>query len=188
MSRPSKLTPVQWKEVEKRFLCGETSRSLGREYGVSEAGIRKKYGAHQKVSAQGAQVRTVAEKLAEAEIALQALPAVHRHVAIDLAEKLRNISQSVAAAAELGAKTGHRLHALANAEVCRVDDADVLSEDSMEALKGVGVLTKLANESLAPALTLINATKGQMAGNDEQPANSHLEATDDALLAIACKS
>ena len=68
----------------------------------------------------------------------------HRGIAIDLAEKLRSISVSVACAAELGAKTGHRLHALANAEVCKVDDGNVLSDTSLLALKGVGVLTKLA--------------------------------------------
>ena len=51
---------------------------------------------------------------------------------------------SVACAAEMGAKTGFRLHALANAEVCKVDDGNVLSDISLLALKGVGVLTKLA--------------------------------------------
>lgn len=157
MGRPSKLTESQWEEVRGRLLAGETARSLGREFGVSEAAIRKKFGAHQSVSAQSAQVRTVAEKIAEANTALAALPPAQRPVAISLAEKLRNISASVASAAELGAMTGHRLHALANSEVAKVDDADPLK--SIEALKSVGVLTKLANESLAPALNLIAANK-----------------------------
>ena len=157
MGRPSKLTDAQWDEVERRLLSGETARALGREFGVSEGAIRKKFGAHQKVSAQSAQVRTVAEKLAEANTALAALPPAQRPVAISLAEKLRNISASLASAAELGARTGHRLHALANSEVAKVDDADPLK--SIEALKSVGVLTKLANESLAPALNLIAANK-----------------------------
>lgn len=166
MARPSKLTPAQWSEVERRFLAGETARALGREFGVSEGGIRKKFGAHQSVSAQGTQVRNVAEKLADAEMALQALPIAQRPIAMDLAEKLRSISRSVASAAELGAMTGHRLHALANSEVGKVDDADPLSDESLTALKGVQVLTKLANESLSPALNLLSANKGRV---DDMP-------------------
>ncbi|WP_291928608.1 hypothetical protein [Limnohabitans sp.] len=76
---------------------------------------------------------------------------------MSLAEKLRAISVSLANAAELGAKTAHRLHALANAEVVKVDDADPLK--SMDALKGVSVLTKLANDSSQIAVNLLNANR-----------------------------
>jgi hypothetical protein len=123
MGRPSKLTPQQWTEVERRLLAGETARGIAPDFGISEAGIRKRFGAHQSISAQSAQVRTVAEKLADASLALQALPPAQRSVAVDLAEELRTMSVSVARAANLGAKTGHRLHALANSEVAKVDDA-----------------------------------------------------------------
>lgn len=160
MGRPSKLTPAQWAEVERRLLAGETARSLGREFGVSEAAIRKRFGAHQSVSSQSAQVRTVAEKLAEANTALEALPVAQRSVAMNLAEKLRSISGSMASAAELGAKTAHRLHALANSEVGKVDDADPLK--SAESLKGVMVLTELANKSAHIAINLLAANKDRV--------------------------
>jgi hypothetical protein len=162
MGRPSKLTPQQWTEVERRLLAGETARGIAPDFGISEAGIRKRFGAHQSISAQSAQVRTVAEKLADASLALQALPPAQRSVAVDLAEELRTMSVSVARAANLGAKTGHRLHALANSEVAKVDDAAPLSEESIAALKGVGVLTKLANDSLSPALNLLAANKDRV--------------------------
>lgn len=158
MARPSKLTQDQWGDIHKRMLAGETARALGREFGVSEAAIRKKFGANQSVSAQSSQVRTVAEKLAESSAALAALPIGQRQIAVDLASKLRNISASLASAAELGAATAHRLNALANSEVAKVDDAQPLS--SIENLKGVGVLTKLANDSAHVALNLLNANKG----------------------------
>lgn len=160
MARPSKLTPAQWTEIERRYLAGETARSLGREFGVSEAAIRKRYGLTQSLSAQSTQVRKVAEKIADANLALQSLPPVQRGVAMDLAEKLRSIGHSVASAAELGAKTGHRLHALANSEVGKIDDADPLA--SIETLRSVGVLTKLGNDSLVPALNLLSANKDKM--------------------------
>lgn len=157
MARPSKLTPAQWVEVERRLLAGETARALGREFGMSEAGIRKRFGANQSVSAQSSQVRTVAEKLADANTALQALPVAQRAVAVDLSEKLRSISVSLSCAAELGAKTAHRLQALANNEVAKVDDAEPLK--SLESLRNVGVLTKLANDSAATGLNLLAANK-----------------------------
>ena len=157
MGRPSKLTPEQWEDLHKRLLAGEPARVLGREFGLSEAAIRKKFGANQKVSAQSSQVRTVAEKLADSAAALEALPISQRPVAIDLAAKLRNISNSLACAAELGAATAHRLNALANTEVAKVDDAEPLT--SIDNLKSVGVLTKLANESAHVALNLLNANK-----------------------------
>jgi hypothetical protein len=159
MARPSKLTPAQWSEVERRLLAGETARSLGREFGINEAAIRKRFGAYQSLSTQSTQVRTAAEKIAEANIALEALPPAQRPIAIDLADKLRSISFSLASAAELGAKTAHRLHALANSEIGKVDDADPLAEESLSALKGVSVLTKLANDSSAIALNLLSANK-----------------------------
>lgn len=180
MGRPSKLTPAQWVEVERRFLAGETARSLGREFGVSEAAIRKKFGAHQSVSAQSSQVRTVAEKLAEANTALEALPVAQRGIAIDLAEKLRSISGSLASAAELGAKTAHRLQYLANSEVGKVDDAQPLA--SAESLKGVMVLTELANKSAHIAINLLAANKDAVQRiNEQPPVDEFRDLTDEEL-------
>ena len=173
MARPSKLTPAQWSEVERRLLAGESARALGREFDVSEAAIRKRFGAHQSLSAQSAQVRTVAEKLAEANTALAALPVAQRGVAVDLSEKLRNVSSSLASAAELGAKTAHRLAALANSEVQKIDDAKVLQPESLDAMRGVSALTKLSNEAAATGLNLLAANKkrGDESGDDTAPAS-----------------
>jgi hypothetical protein len=151
------LSPAQWDEVRRRLLAGETARSLGREFGVSEAAIRKRFGANQSLSAQSAQVRTAASMLAQAHTVIDALPAAQREVAINLADKLRSISGSLASAAELGAKTAHRLQALANSQVAKVDDAEPMQ--SIDQLRDVGVLTKLANDSASIALNLLAANK-----------------------------
>ena len=37
MGRPSKLSPKQWAEVERRTAEGEGARALAREFGISEA-------------------------------------------------------------------------------------------------------------------------------------------------------
>jgi hypothetical protein len=154
MARPSKLSPQQWTEIEQRMAAGEKASTLAREFDVHPSQITRR------VSQVSQKVRDVAQLVAEAQTALSELPVPQQYSALSLADKLRNITLSVTSAAELGAKTGHRLHALANSEVAKVDDADPLK--SMDALKGVGALTKLANEALAPAMSLIAATKGSM--------------------------
>lgn len=150
MSRPPALTPQQQDEVRARLAAGEGQRALAREYKVGEATIRR-------LSTHSARVRTVAEKVAEAQAALASLPVAQQHQALTLADKLRSISDNLAAAAMHGAATAHRLNALANAEVAKVDDVEPLK--SLEALRGVGVLSKLANESAAVALNLMAANK-----------------------------
>ena len=162
MGRPSKLSPSQWSEVERRLLAGETARKLGAEFGISEAGIRKKFGANQTVSAQSTKVRIAAEKLAEANTALDLLPAAQRQVAISLADELRQISTHLAGAARFGSATAHRLAGVAHAKVQEMDDANPLSTESMEALKNVAALTKMANEAGALGMNLLAANKDRV--------------------------
>ena len=151
MARPSKLTPEQWGQIERRLAAGESASALAREFGISPASISVR------VSKVSKRVSETAQKLAEAQTALAELPIRQQYIAVSLAEKLRNISTSLASAAELGAATAHRLQALANREVAKIDDADPLV--SIESLKGVAVLTTLANESAATGLNLLSANK-----------------------------
>ncbi len=150
MAKPQSLSPGQQAEVRRRRVAGEGVRALAREFGVAPSTISK-------LCEQSEQVRTVAEQVAAAQTALAALPVAQQHEALSLADKLRSISDNLAAAAMHGAATAHRLNALANAEVAKVDDEDPLK--SLEALRGVGVLSKLANESASVALNLLAANK-----------------------------
>lgn len=151
MGRKSKLTDAQWQEVERRMLEGEPVRALAREFGVSEAAIRARKSTHVET------IKAVANQIVATERAVQALPipaqiAAHNHAAM-----LRAISDNLASAAHYGAATAHRLNALANSEVSKIDDADPLQ--SQDSLKGVMVLTKLANDSAHVALNLLSANK-----------------------------
>jgi transposase-like protein len=167
MPRPSKLTPDQWREIERRLNVGDSASELAREFGVHPAQITRR------ITQVSQNVRNVAKSLASAQNALAELPVAQQYAAVGLAEKLRGISHSLASAAELGAKTAHRLHSLANSEVNKVDDADPLA--SIESLKGVGILTKLANDSSQIAVNLLSANKEAM-----KPAE-----TDDVAGALA---
>lgn len=162
MGRPSKLTPEQWAEVERRLAGGESASSLAREFGISHSQIARR------VSHVSHKVRETAVKVAAAQTALAELPVAQQYSALSLAEKLRNISSSLASAAELGAKTSHRLQALANQQVGKVDDADPMA--SIAQLRDVGVLTKLANDSASIALNLLSANKETVTKlNNAQP-------------------
>ena len=165
MARPSKLSIDQWADVERRSAEGESARSLARAFGVDEAAIRRR------VSPQTPRIKEVAAKVVEAREALATLPAPQQYIALNLADKLRSISASLADAADLGAKTAHRLQSLANSEVVKVDDAKPM--ESLENLRNVGVLTKLANDSASIALNLLAANKDAVqkmnaGGNDDE--------------------
>lgn len=169
MARPSKLTPAQWEELDRRLAAGEGVRALAGEFGVSPATVSKRG-----VSKQSKQVAAVAKQVADAQTALAELPVAQQYSALSLAAKLRSISDSLASAAELGAKTSHRLQALANTEVGKVDDTNPLA--SADSLKGVMVLTRLANESASIALNLMAANKERVQDlNKEMPEQSRID-------------
>jgi hypothetical protein len=156
MGRPSKLSPEQWADFDRRRMDGESRRALCREFSISEASARER---EEKIG-RSPTVQRVAHMLVETDAALRALPISAQVTAQNLAERLKSISGSLAAAAELGAKTSHRLHSLANSQVAKIDDADPTNSISDAALRSVAMLTKVANEAAAPGMGLIAATKG----------------------------
>jgi hypothetical protein len=135
-------------------------RSLAREFGVSESSARER------ISAQTAQIKSVANQIVNTERALSALPINAQITAHNLASKLRSITDNLASAAHYGAATAHRLSAIANAEVAKIDDVDPMI--SIEALRGVSALTSLANESGKIALNLMAANKDRAFEGEEQ--------------------
>jgi hypothetical protein len=177
MGRRSKLTEAQLVECQRRIIEGESLRSLAAEFGVSPSALGAR------ISAQTEQIKTVANQIVATERAVQALPISAQITAHNLASKLRAISDNLASAAHYGAQTAHRLNALANSEVQKVDDAQPLA--SVESLKGVAALTRLANDSASIALNLLAANKETvMRINDEKPERKKLDATKVSSQAI----
>jgi hypothetical protein len=161
MGRPSKLTDDQWADAKRRILAGESPADVARHYGVSRATMSTR------VSNRVLEIKTVAEQVVQAERSLAALPVSEQLLTVSLASRLRAISDNLASAAHHGAATAHRLNALANAEVGRVDDAEPMA--SLENLRNVGVLTKLANDSASIALNLLAANKETVAKINAPP-------------------
>lgn len=154
MGRPSKLKPKQWEEIGKRLLKGnESIRSLASEFNIAESAIRTRF------SARVAEIKSVANQMLSAESALRALPVSAQLAVIDLADELRAISGHLAGAAKFGSATAHRLAGIAHAKVHEIDDAAPLTAESLESLRGVAVLTKMANDSSVIGMGLLAANK-----------------------------
>lgn len=153
MGRPSKLSEKQWAEIQKRLMAGESQGALAKAFDISKAAIQKRFGGRIETA------KNVANQIVAAEIALHKLPIGDQLVTLSLADELRAISMHLAGAAKFGAATSHRLSGIAHAKVQEIDDAAPLNTESMEALKGVAVLTKMANDSASIGLNLLAANK-----------------------------
>jgi hypothetical protein len=164
VGRKSKLTDAQWEQVEKRLLGGEKAADLSREFKVSVSVISRRF------SQSAKSVKEVANQLVAADHALKALPIAQQVLAISLADDLRAISTHLAGAAKFGSATAHRLAGVAHAKVQELDDADPLSAESINTLKGVSVLTDLANKAATTGLNLLAANRDSVkALNEERP-------------------
>lgn len=156
MGRPSKLTERQWDEIGRRLLAGEVAADLAREFKVSSASISRRF------AKSNATVKAVANQLVSAEQSLRGLPVSQQLAALTLADELRAISMHMAGAAKYGAATAHRLMGIAHGKVSEIDDAAPLTAESLESMKGIHALTRLANDSAVIPSALIAASKDQM--------------------------
>lgn len=154
MARPSKLTDAQWEKIGKRLLSGESAASLSREFNISKATISARF------SERIRNVKDAANQIVAAETALGKLNVSEQIAARSLADDLKAISEHLAGAARFGAATAHRLSGIAHAKAAEIDDASPLKDDdSLAALKGISVLTKMANEAAEIPMGLLKANK-----------------------------
>lgn len=154
MARKSKLSDSQWGDIQRRLVAGEPIRALAREYDVSDTAIRNRK------SLQVEEIKDVANQIVSTHQAVSKLSVTSQRVAQTLADKLITLSDNLLGAAMEGAATAHRLNAIANGMVQKVDDAAPL--ESMASLKAVHVLTKIANDASHIGLNLVAANKGNM--------------------------
>ena len=156
MARTSKLNEKQWAEIAKLIESGETYRSVGARFGIAESAIRKRLGAQR---AQDLEIKTLATQLVTAEQNIRALPISAQVSAHGFAENLRAASLHLAGAAKFGAATAHRLNAIANSQVQKLDDVDPMSDDGMETLRNIAVLSKTAIDASYIPVNLIKSSK-----------------------------
>lgn len=73
MGRPSKLSPDQWRELERRLNAGESAAVLSREFDVSQGLISQRFS---KISKE---VKKTAEAIAESQNMLAVLPVAQQY-------------------------------------------------------------------------------------------------------------
>ncbi len=163
MGRQSKLTDKQWGEVKSRLFSGEKAADLAREYGVSKALISQRFS--ERIGA----VKEMAQKIVEVDRAFKLLPISDQIDTISLVDEMKAISSHLAGAARFGAATAHRLSGIAHGKVQEIDDAAPIDDESLLSLKGIAVLTRMANEASEIPLGLLKANK-EMVDSMNQPA------------------
>lgn len=151
--RKSKLTDKQWAEVEKRVLLGESLRIVAKSYGVTEFALR-----NHGITSLVKRDKLVANQLVTAEENLRALPIESQLLTLDLAASLRSISKHLAAAANNGAATAHRLSNYAHSYTEMIDDNAPLAVNE-EALKAVEKFQDIANKAAQLGVSLLAANK-----------------------------
>jgi hypothetical protein len=154
MARPSKLNPQQRLEIAKRLSQGEKAPALAAEYKVSRALISSLF------QKRAETVKAVANQIVAAESALRNLTVSDQLLAVSLADKLRAISSHAASAAENGMMVAHRLTGISRQLVERIDDADPAA--SMDDLKAVAAMGRIANDAAHIGLNLLAANKGKV--------------------------
>ncbi len=175
MAYPPKIAPSQWAEIERRATAGESVTSLAREFGVSEAALRKRGVSQGKVR----KVREVAQKLAAAQAEVDALPPSQQHLALSLAEEMRAVSANLASAARYGSATAQRLAQAAHDEIQR---AEVLDEVT---LRSVAMITRTANEAGQLGVQLLKSNEAALKEDAEREAKRSVEVTRIALVPMS---
>lgn len=162
MGRKSKLTDKQWSEIERRLLAGEIPAKLAEEFGIDRAAITRRF------SQPLRNIKSVAKQIVETDAALKSLTVAQQVQAISLADELKAISNHLASSAKHGAMASSKLNAMMHAEVQRFQEGaeqyilsgeSPLNAESVENLKGIGALSRLANSASEIGLNLLKANK-----------------------------
>jgi hypothetical protein len=151
MARPSKLTPAQWAEIERRIAEGESMNSLAKKFKIAESSLREK------VSSNPRKIKEIAEQIVKTEQALSALPISARVSAIDLSQKMMAIQANLATAAELNAATAIKMAQAANIKMQAVDETS--PEGHVEAISMAISLVKGSNDAARMPMDLLTANK-----------------------------
>lgn len=153
MGRPSKLSDSQWAEVAKRLVAGEKAADLAREFGISKTAISVR------VSKRAETIQEVAQKIVETERALGQLEVADQLVVVNLASKLRAMSEDLVDAGSMGAKTALKLHAIAHQQISTIDVRAKLTPEAIEVVKSVAAISRTANEASAIGVGLMTNQK-----------------------------
>ena len=150
MARPSKLSDKQRSEIQRRHLKGETTRSLAREYKVSQASVAAL------VSGRTETIQTLAVSIARDEAAFDALPVSDQVSVRTIADELKGIQSNLTSAAHSNARTSAHLAKVAEKMAQRISP-DSEPEDMRPAVAAI----EASNRAGSMGVSLLTANKGK---------------------------
>jgi hypothetical protein len=158
MGRPSKLDERQWAEIGRRLAQGEKAADLAKEFKVSRPTIVGRFS--NKVS----EIRSVANALASAEMAIERMPVSDAMSVRALADSLKQVGGNLVRAAKAGSDTSALLAEIANQKAARVVGEDGKVDGAT--IAEIAVLTEASNSAAKPALKLVTSSTSPAKANE----------------------
>ena len=153
MGRKAKLTPQQIKHYQDRHLAGESIRSLAKLAGVGEATLRDYIGESAR------KIKDVANQIVATDLALKSLPIHAQTAAQDHAARIQRMRANLATGFEMLSGNFMRLASMSQTELAKVDETAMLEEKTLDRLKSVARLTRMANDSVEAPLRMAAAVE-----------------------------
>jgi len=121
------------------------------------------------ISAQSAQIKTVANQMVSAERAFRELPLSAQITTKTIAARLMRTMDNMAAGSELASGSYMKLMMAHNAQAAKVDEAEPMTaEGSAAAMVAMAALGKLANQVGEMPMRFIAALKDGIAGEEDE--------------------
>lgn len=159
MARPSKLTDVQWEQIEKRLLMGESLSSLAKEFKISKSVISGRFSNRLK------NVKDVANQILETESAISKLNVSERFAAFSLVDEVKAGQMHLASAFKYNAASTHRTAMMANQSLEKFDLEN--PEETIEHLHRYNDMQGMSNKSSWMPMNFLKAMKDVKPEDDE---------------------
>jgi hypothetical protein len=122
-----KLTEEQWKDIEVRYICGDSARKLGKEFHIPESTIRGR------VKDSETRIKPLAEQIITNEREYESLSAKNQEIVDGVVATMRSISENMLVGSAYGAETFKHLSFVAYHQAKKISR----HEPDMETLKTV---------------------------------------------------
>lgn len=162
MTKRKQLSFDVWKEIERRYILGDSLITLQRDYDVGMAALRAR------LCVRAENVKIVAHQIAEAETAFDNLNTEDQITTRKLADELRFISHTMARAGRMAAMTAARLTTEAEMEsrLLRVIGPEGREMLDRVRVSDVAALMKTANLAAEIPMGLIRGNKEAFSDTD----------------------
>jgi len=152
MTKRAKFSDEEWYRICQRVDRGEAITAVAKEFGISDAAIRKRREWYKDRT-----INLVANQLVTAEVLYNELPTNLKVEVRTLADRLKLVTTHLFDAAINGAMTASRLSQYAHTATDKIDSVDPIT--SMAELQAIAALTQTANEAGRAGMKLIELSR-----------------------------